>query len=190
MTSELVMLLMELGLSKENIGRVLDLVDKKPSKRAVAKSRTGPLPADWGPNATAFRVAREQKVAVQLVEPIFRDYLKSSGKQYLDYDAAFCNFLRNQRKFGTSNGQASGSLLDAIDRRIAGLELDEKSRGQVPEDHLFSLPQRSISGPGGLSAFLGGGADAVPEGSGALRVGSSNGRTAHLEMAPDHSRDR
>lgn len=113
----------------------VDIQEQKESKKESARStgippefhrtktRKGPLPEGWKPNQRAFNLAVSLGLSVQNIEPQFRDYLASSGKQYLDYDAGFCNFIRNVPKFsGKSNGPdktvqtAAANLVD----RIAG----------------------------------------------------------------------
>jgi hypothetical protein len=97
----------------------------KKERRAREKKRLGPLPENWQPPDIAFPLAADSGTTVPIVEAIFRDYLKSSGKLYADHDAAFCNFVRNQRKFnGTSQGKpangrrtvhdAANDLIDKI----------------------------------------------------------------------------
>jgi hypothetical protein len=83
---------------------------KEESKRLRAreKKRLGPLPENWRPPANAYGLAIDCGTTVPIVEAIFRDYLKSSGKLYADHDAAFCNFVRNQNKFNGTNGAKNG----------------------------------------------------------------------------------
>jgi Zn-finger nucleic acid-binding protein len=91
--------------SSENLS-----VKEESKKERVSKKRNAPLPADWSPSGRSHQVAEEHGVSVQIVEQIFRDYLKSSGKLYADYDAAFNNFLRNQRNFnGNANAKPKSS---------------------------------------------------------------------------------
>lgn len=81
--------------------------EKKESKKERSpKKRDGPLPPDWKPPDRSIALAAEHGASVPQVEAIFRDYLASSGKRYADYDAAFCNFVRNQKNFtGGRNGE-------------------------------------------------------------------------------------
>ena len=96
----------------------------KPSARKM------PIPADWKPPERAYDLAREYGQSVAKVEGIFRDYCAANGVKYIDHDAAFCNFIRNQSKFerGRGNGvQANGatgrgSIIAAFDREIAERE--------------------------------------------------------------------
>lgn len=128
------------------------LSEKKESKKERApKKRNAPLPADWVPALHAYEVAEENGVNVQVVEQIFRDYLKSSGKLYADYDAAFYNFLRNQRRFNNGNGHAkaenprSGSLIAVLDRALEQ-SIAEDAALAAPADIVLSLPRRSVFG--------------------------------------------
>jgi hypothetical protein len=127
-----------------------DLSKKKESKKErVSKKRNAPLPDDWSPSMRAYEIAEENGVHVQIVEQIFRDYLKSSGKLYADYDAAFYNFLRNQRRFnGNANAKpqsrSSGSLLDAIDRELAKTEFTQELDPALPAHSILRIPQRSV----------------------------------------------
>ena len=122
-----------------------NLSEKKVSKKErVPRKRDGPLPGDWKPSSHAFEVAEEHGASVSAVEAIFRDYLKSSGKQYADYDAAFYNFLRNQRKFngqnhGTSKTTSGGSLTASIRRDLAALEQPESADLALPACRIFRL---------------------------------------------------
>ncbi len=131
-----------------------NLEEKKESKKErVPKKRNAPLRDDWTPSLRALQVAEEHGVSAQVVEQIFRDYLKSSGKLYADYDAAFCNFLRNQRRFNGNTSHAkteskrAGSLIDAIDRELAKVQREEDAAAATSADTVFSLPRRSVFGP-------------------------------------------
>lgn len=123
----------------------LNLTEKKERKKdAVHRKRNAPLRDDWAPSMRAFQIAEENGVNVQIVEQIFRDYLKSSGKLYADYDAAFYNFLRNQRRFsGNSHAKPqstkSGSILDAIDRELAKTKLAEDADLAAPAGSVLRI---------------------------------------------------
>lgn len=106
-------------------------VDKEESKKERVRS-TGippefhrtrrkhqPLPDNWTPPQRAHNLAVSLGLSVAEIEPRFRDYLASSGKQYLDYDAGFCNFVRNTPKFsGVTNGRQQGNIAPAFDSLI------------------------------------------------------------------------
>lgn len=76
--------------------------DKK--KINTHKARVGPLPSDWKVPARAYEIATAMGVDADDLALGFRDYLASTGKQYADYDAAFCNWVRNSQRFGRSTG--------------------------------------------------------------------------------------
>ncbi len=90
-------------------------------------------------------MAEENGVNIQVVEQIFRDYLKSSGKLYADYDAAFYNFLRNQRRFsgnnsyGSTQAKSGGSLIDSLKRDLAEIEQQEGNDFALPNGPVLSL---------------------------------------------------
>lgn len=66
-----------------------------PEKKPRKTSRPQPLPHDWAPNPTHARIALEAGVDLDSEAEKFRDYLKASGKTYVDHDAAFRNWLRS-----------------------------------------------------------------------------------------------
>jgi 5-methylcytosine-specific restriction endonuclease McrA len=109
---------------------------KKESSGIRARAQFVPIPDDWKPSEHAFEVAEKHGSSVSDTEPIFRDYLKSSGKRYADYDAAFYNFLRNQRKFnnGQSNGKPKSAIIQAADdlcRKIAEFDGPPRDRDEI-----------------------------------------------------------
>jgi hypothetical protein len=130
-------------------GEILSIKEeskKESGIRAREKKRLGPLPENWQPPATAYALAVECGTTVPIVEAIFRDYLKSSGKLYADHNAAFCNFVRNQRNFtrspqGSFNAaqKSGGSLIAAIDRQLAALRAEEETGIELPEDSFRRL---------------------------------------------------
>lgn len=89
--------------------------------RTRRRKSMGPLPAGWSPPQRAYNLAVSLGLRVEDIEPHFRDYLASSGKQYADYDAGFCNFIRNTIKFGNGvrNGrQPQGNIAPAFNDLI------------------------------------------------------------------------
>lgn len=68
---------------------------RAPQKKPRKTSRLKPLPPDWAPNPTHARIALETGVNLDTEAEKFRDYLKASGKTYVDHDAAFRNWLRS-----------------------------------------------------------------------------------------------
>jgi len=130
--------------SSENLS-----MKEESKKERISKKRNAPLPENWSPSVRSYQVAEEHGVNVQVVEQIFRDYLKSSGKLYADYDAAFNNFLRNQRNFnGNANAKpqtrSSGSLLDAIDRELEKAKFQEDATPALPTGSILSLSYGSV----------------------------------------------
>lgn len=120
-----------------------NLSEKKESKKERApKKRNAPLPDDWTPSLRSFQVAEQCGQNVQIVEQIFRDYLKSSGKLYADHDAAFNNFIRNQQRF---NGNArhgtsqTTSLTASIRRELTELEQSEGADFALPVGSLLRI---------------------------------------------------
>jgi hypothetical protein len=91
-------------------------------KDTAQRKRNAPLRDNWAPSQTSHRIAEQCGQDVRLVEQIFRDYLKSSGKLYADYDAAFNNFIRNQQRFnGAKNGKQPSQIIQAADNLRAKL---------------------------------------------------------------------
>jgi len=83
---------------------------KKESKK-VRKKELLYIPENWCPPDRAIVIAGELGLDIQDMEARWRDYLKSSGKLYADHDAAFCNFLRNDRKFNPNKNNISAKPL-------------------------------------------------------------------------------
>lgn len=96
--------------------------------RARPKKQMGPLPENWGPGPDHYALAGELGFELKPIESRFRDYLKSHGKQYADYDAALRTFIRNTPKFNGGphvNGQAKRGIIQAADdlcRKIASFD--------------------------------------------------------------------
>jgi len=123
---------------------------KKESSGIRARAQLVPIPDDWKPSEHSFEVAEKYGSSVSDTEPIFRDYLKSSGKRYADYDAAFYNFLRNQRKFnanGSANVKPKSPIIQAADdliRRIASFDGPPREAEQLRGDE-GKNPSRLLS---------------------------------------------
>jgi hypothetical protein len=131
--------------SSENLS-----VKEESKKEARAKKRNAPLRDDWAPSLRSYQIAEENGQNVQVVEQIFRDYLKSSGKLYADYDAAFNNFIRNQQRFngkssnGTRHDRPSNSLVASIHRELAELERAESADPSLASGAFQLLPAGPI----------------------------------------------
>ena len=57
-------------------------------------SRKIKLPKSWKPNEGHEKIAAERKIDLEVATVLFRDWAKSSGKMYVDWDATFRNALR------------------------------------------------------------------------------------------------
>jgi hypothetical protein len=89
--------------TKDHIHSGDENVSREKSSRKAKPSKV-PLPSDWTPPARAREIATELSIDVADQESRFRDYLASNGVQYVDYDSAFCNFVRNAPKFNGVRG--------------------------------------------------------------------------------------
>jgi hypothetical protein len=121
-----------------------NLEDKKERKKErVPRKRNAPLSDDWSPSLKAYQLAEQCGQNVQIVEQIFRDYLKSSGRLYADYDAAFNNFIRNQQRFNgnVKNGKvgtfdaAYERVLEKLNAGFASGSPEERDGPSAGEDH-------------------------------------------------------
>lgn len=124
---------------------------KEVRKKDIARKKSlRPLSDDWVPSLRSYQIAEEHGQNVQVVEQIFRDYLKSSGKLYADYDAAFNNFLRNQHRFSGSRPhekpapRSGGSLIAALDRKLEELAAENGADRALPKSDLLSLSDGSV----------------------------------------------
>jgi hypothetical protein len=116
---------------------------KERKKERIPRKRNAPLSDDWSPSLKAYQLAEQCGQNVQIVEQIFRDYLKSSGRLYADYDAAFNNFIRNQQRFnGSTKNAKTGGFDDAYERVLeklnagfAGSAPEERDGPAAGEDH-------------------------------------------------------
>ena len=99
--------------------------EEKKDISAPRRAQKRPIPPDWQPSEDHKTLASELSVDWRDVAQTFRDYLQSSGKQYADYDAAFRNFLKNERKFhGARNGpdRKKSELIEACDGLIERIQ--------------------------------------------------------------------
>lgn len=94
--------------NKERIDHIHTEAGARAPKPRKAKPSPVPLPEGWRPSARAREIAAELQIDVADQEGRFRDYLASKGVQYVDYDSAFCNFVRNAPKFNGSRGPPRG----------------------------------------------------------------------------------
>lgn len=111
---------------------------KKPRKTSRAK----PLPTDWAPNPTHARIALEAGVNLDSEAEKFRDYLKASGKTYVDHDAAFRNWLRSP--YRNNAGRAAPRYRTQADQleRMFQVAAASDAADQAASDsaEIFTLP--------------------------------------------------
>jgi uncharacterized protein YdaU (DUF1376 family) len=126
-------------------------IDIEGSKRKSRKAKTSiPLPEGWCPPPRATTLANSLKVDLQEIEARFRDYLASNGKQYVDYDAAFCNFIRNAPKFnGFKNGLSGPRQLQ--DDKLSVSRAADRLIDATREGKLTFGPRPSLVPDGGES---------------------------------------
>lgn len=108
------------GLRKEESKKERVSTGIPPEFHPTRRRKKGPLPPEWQPPQRAYNLAVSLGLRAEQIEPQFRDYLASSGKQYADYDAGFCNFIRNAIKFGNGprNGTPQGNIAPAFNDLI------------------------------------------------------------------------
>ena len=111
---------------------------KKPRKTSRAK----PLPPDWAPNPTHARIALEAGVNLDTEAEKFRDYLKASGKTYVDHDAAFRNWLRSP--YRNNAGHAAPryrTQADQLERMFqVAVASDAADQATPSSAEIFELP--------------------------------------------------
>lgn len=111
---------------------------KKPRKT----SRPQPLPPDWVPNPTHARIALEVGVDLDGEAEKFRDYLKASGKTYVDHDAAFRNWLRspyrNNAVHATPRYRTQEDQIERMFQVAAASDLADQAATDSAE--IFTLP--------------------------------------------------
>lgn len=111
---------------------------KKPRKT----SRPKPLPPDWKPNPTHARIALEAGVDLETEAEKFRDYLKASGKTYIDHDAAFRNWLRSPYRNNAGHAapryRTQADQLERMFQVAAASDLADQAATDSAE--IFTLP--------------------------------------------------
>lgn len=63
--------------------------------KGAPKKRATPIPANWQPNDTHHAIAAEERVDCVKEARKFRDSNQAKGRTYIDWDAAFRNWLRS-----------------------------------------------------------------------------------------------
>jgi len=102
------------------------------------------LPEGWRPNANAITLANSLNVDLAEVEARFRDYLASTGKQYVDYDAAFCNFIRNAPKFNGLGKHVSTGSRQLQDDKLSVSRAADRLIDATNEGKLTFAPRPSL----------------------------------------------
>ena len=118
-----------------------------------ARKRGARLDENWVANAEDWQTALDKLgIAGATIEvDKFRDYWKAQPGQRgtkLDWDATFRNWIRNARgphnNGKTQDNPRAGSLIGAIDRRLATLEIEGNADPALPADNLLRIPHRSV----------------------------------------------
>lgn len=132
---------------KDNYPPTPNGVSPQGGKRATQKkprktSRPKPLPPDWAPNPTHARIALETGVNLDTEAEKFRDYLKASGKTYVDHDAAFRNWLRspyrNNAGKPATRYRTQADQLERMFQVAAASDLADQAASDSAE--IFTLP--------------------------------------------------
>jgi len=101
-----------------------------PRSSSPSGSRKRHVPDDWHPNDKHAAMATELELDLVAEVEKFRDYDKSKGPVWKDFDAAFNNWLRNNAKWGNSpknpygkQAKTDGLFDRAMDRAQQRLEI-------------------------------------------------------------------
>ncbi|WP_293880486.1 DUF1376 domain-containing protein [Sphingomonas sp.] len=121
-------------------------------REPATPTRKTSIPDDWKPKAAHHVLADDEGVNIDAIEQTFRDYCSSTGTKYADHDAAFRNFIRNQKNFtrGRTNGKAPttrGSIVEAGNEAIAELDRrieEAEARDRVGDVAVQSLPDERL----------------------------------------------
>jgi hypothetical protein len=118
-----------------------------------ARKRGARLPDEWGPESADWGEAIKKLTIGGADQELlkFHDYWKAQPGQRgtkLDWDATWRNWIRNargsQNNGKTEDNPRAGSLIGAIDRRLATLEIEGNSDPALPADNLLRIPHRSV----------------------------------------------
>lgn len=74
------------------------------------------MPDGWSPNDHHRKLAEELRVSLTGVETTFREKTRSRGIRYVDWDAGFCTWLRNERKYADAEGRETHADSEAASR--------------------------------------------------------------------------
>lgn len=121
---------------------------KAPPRIEVNRKPKIPTPDSWKPNAAHAALCVEHGYSLDQMEELFRDVGKSNGYRYIDHDAAFRNFIKNQQNFkrGSSHGARQnsppgrGSIVHALDGAITHLEREIAADNEMRAGAVVGLP--------------------------------------------------
>lgn len=121
---------------------------KAPPRVEVNRKLKTLTPASWKPNERHAALCEQLSYDLHEMEERFRDAGKAKGYVYIDHDAAFRNFIKNQQNFtrGSSNGARQnapagrGSIVHAADVAIAHLEREVAADNQMRARAVVGLP--------------------------------------------------
>lgn len=88
-------------------GRARRRATPKSTKSKLRQTRNRALPEDWQPNAQHEADAKQGRLELAHETELFRDYHKAKGSLFVDWDAAFRNWLRKALSFRSGGRQKS-----------------------------------------------------------------------------------
>jgi hypothetical protein len=91
-----------------------------PSETRASRKRH--IPDDWAPTASHAAKARQLELNLEEQVEAFRDYDRSKGPVWKDFDAAFNNWLRNAAKWGNDTRSPNRTTDDATAQAMRFVE--------------------------------------------------------------------
>jgi hypothetical protein len=154
------------GLPPESTGLPVEIADVRPDEEEKNRSLQGTAKKE---NKKGYRLlsgarVSEENRAVAIENGCPPDRVDATWTEFVDYwsdipgqkgcKLNWTGTWRNRVKYlfqktGNGNGKTqdnprAGSLIGAIDRRLAALEIEGKSDPALPADNLLCLPYRSV----------------------------------------------
>lgn len=96
------------GTPSEGAGREEREERGEETRSAGTSKRKTSQPDGWAPNDTHVRIAAEERVDLEREAQKFSDHHASKGTKFVDWDRAFCTWLRNAPGFGGARLRAVG----------------------------------------------------------------------------------